>query len=170
MVWYQVDSQDNQTNKSAPTRTNTNKSTTTDVLTVAFASHACTLTPKQPSGSTSPTRLISIGQTIWQGVIGHKRQRMAPLACICRKTSPSFKQQDKILRERGGSGASCGCECRVQKRQMEMKVRDFLFWHFSNVQLLPNNLSKSFYASLRACAMWEFVKSTNAFWKTYNYF
>lgn len=37
-----------------------------------------------------------------------------------------------------------------------MKVRDFLFHSgiFSNVQLLPNNLSKSAYS-----------KSTNAFWK-----
>lgn len=91
--------------------------------------------------------------------MGHKRQHMAPLACICRKSSLSIKQQDKILRESAGSGALCGCGYSVQERRTEMKVRDFLFplWHFSNVQLLPNYLSKSFCASLRACAKvcWE---------------
>lgn len=62
------------------------------------------LAPKQAIGSTSLTRPTYTGQTVWQGAIGHKRQHTAPLACICRKTSPSITQRDKILRESWGSG------------------------------------------------------------------
>ena len=104
-------------------------------------SRARTVAHKHSSGPTS-SLLNYIGQTVWQGVIGHKRQHMAPLACICLKSSSSIKQQDKILRESAGSGASCGCGCRAQEIRAEMKVRDSPFsrWHFSNVQLLPNKL------------------------------
>lgn len=49
--------------------------------------------------------------------MGYKRQHKDPLAYICPESSISLKQQDKILRERAGSGDWCGCGCCIRKRQ-----------------------------------------------------
>lgn len=147
--------------------------TTTNTLPKSTTSHALARTLKHKRsnpfwrGGKCSTLLNYIWQTIWQVVMGHKRQHTAPLACNCRKPSLSIKQQDKILRESTGSGASCVCGRCVLERQTEMKVRDLFFSlrHLSNVQLRPNNLSKSC-ASLRACAKQKFVKSTWALWNS----
>lgn len=141
-AWYQVDSRHNHNDESAPPPPDEkeHKSTT--------ARANPDLAPKQAIGSTSLTRPTSTGQTAWQGAIGHKRQHTAPLACICRKTSPSVTRRDKILRESWGSGGphvAARAECR--RGRWKWRSESFFFGCFSNVQLLPKKKS---FASFRA--------------------
>lgn len=95
--------------------------------------------------------------------MGYKRQHKDPLAYICPESSISLKQQDKILRERAGSGDWCGCGCCIRKRQrnegQEFHSPLFLIFY---LQLLPkessNNLMGFFFKN---SAQLKFVGNTN---------
>lgn len=80
--------------------------------------------------------------------MGGKKQHTAPLAYMCRKASLSIKQQDQIVREGTGWGASCACGCRQKWRSGIY----FSLCYFSNAQLLPHKLfNKPLFQELVKC-------------------
>lgn len=94
--------------------------------------------------------------------MGYKRQHKDPLAYICPESSISLKQQDKILRERAGSGDWCGCGCCIRKRQrnegQEFHSPPFLIFY---LQLLPKESSNNLMGFFLNSAQLKFVGNTN---------